>query len=69
MAEIVNLRIARKRKARQERQRAAEENRIRHGRTGNERRAAEVERDRLAAAHEAHRRRRPEEEPPGGGEG
>lgn len=69
MAEIVNLRIARKRKARQERQRAAEENRIRHGRTGNERHAAEVERDRLTAAHEAHRRQRPEDEPPGGGEG
>lgn len=63
MAEIVNLRMARKRKTRQDRQRAAEENRIRHGRTGNERRAAAVERDRSAAAHEAHRR----EQPPGDG--
>lgn len=64
MAEIVNLRNARKRKARQERQRVAEENRIRHGLPGHERRAAGVERERLAKTHEAHRRQPADDAPP-----
>lgn len=64
MAEIVNLRNARKRKARQERQRVVEENRIRHGLTGHQRRAAKVERERLAKAHEAHRRQPSDDAPP-----
>lgn len=64
MAEIVNLRNARKRKARQERQRVAEENRIRHGLAGHQRRAAEFERERLAKAHEAHRRQPADDAPP-----
>lgn len=69
MAEIVNLRIARKRKARQERRRVAEENRIRHGVAGHERRIAEAERERLAKAHEAHRRERVDDAMPGDPEG
>lgn len=61
MAEIVNLRTARKRKAREDDRRIAEQNRVRHGRSKDERRAAEAERDRASAAHDAHRRDRPSE--------
>ena len=62
MADIVNLRTARKRKAREEKERAAEENRVRHGLSGAERRAARVERERADAAHEAHRRDGPRDD-------
>lgn len=58
MAEIVNLRIARKRKARAEKEKAADENRVRHGLSKPQRIAAETMREREAALHEAHRRDR-----------
>lgn len=48
MAEIVNLRMARKARERREREAAAAANRAAHGRTTGERRAAEAERERLA---------------------
>lgn len=56
MADIINLRHARKQKARQEKERAASHNRALHGRS-----KAEKERDRLAADKaekfvEGHRR-------------
>lgn len=59
MAEIVSLRMARKQKARREKERAAEENRIRHGRAKAERQANEAIGQREEAAHEAHRREPP----------
>ena len=56
MAEIVNLRMARKRKARAERERTAETNRALHGLTRAEREKAKAE-DKTAARHlDAHRR-------------
>lgn len=55
MADIVNLRMARKRKARAEKERAADENRILHGRPGNEVATARMLRERMETAHEAHR--------------
>jgi Domain of unknown function (DUF4169) len=59
MAEIVNLRQARKRKARADKERAAEENRALHGRSKAEKlrdaEAARKSRDFL----EGHRRDRP----------
>ncbi|AMX93530.1 DUF4169 family protein [Mesorhizobium sp. M7A.F.Ca.CA.001.09.2.1] len=59
MAEIVNLRQARKQKARDEKLRAAEQNRALHGRS-----KAEKERDRVAADKSekfvaGHRREKP----------
>lgn len=56
MGDVVNLRLARKRMARAERERAADENRIRHGRTKTERSTAEAADERLRRLHEAHRR-------------
>lgn len=56
MAEIVNLRAARKRKQRDEKERRAEENRARHGRTKVEKLAEAAERERGAAALDGHRR-------------
>jgi hypothetical protein len=56
MAEIVNLRTARKRKTRAQKEKAAQENRVLHGRTRVEREVAEVLREREASTHEAHRR-------------
>jgi len=50
MGEIVNLRMIRKRRARAEKERLAEENRLRHGRT-----RAEREKERLGMAIEAAR--------------
>jgi predicted nucleic acid-binding protein len=59
MAEIVNLRQARKRKARANKERAAEENRILHGRSKSEKaRDAEVAR-KSRNFLEGHRRERP----------
>lgn len=58
MAEIVNLRMARKRKAREDRMRQADENRVRHGQTKAGRHAAETDARRQLATHEAHRRER-----------
>lgn len=67
MAEIINLRIARKRKARADAAADAAEARARHGRTKAERtleqaRAGKAERD-----VEAHRRERPVATLPGDG--
>lgn len=56
MAEIVNLRSARKQKARSEKERAAEANRALHGRTKAEKQAEASSRARDAATHEGHRR-------------
>lgn len=56
MAEIINLRMARKAKARQEAQSQAQANRASHGRTKAERQNAKDERTRLIKAVEAARR-------------
>lgn len=56
MADIVNLRQARKARKRVEQERAAEENRRAFGRTKAERQLQETERERAARAIEAHRR-------------
>jgi Domain of unknown function (DUF4169) len=56
MADIVNLRRARKDKARAEKEARATENRVKFGRTSEEKRLAEA-RERLAERQlEAHRR-------------
>lgn len=56
MAEIVNLRTARKRKERAEKERRADENRSLHGRTRAEKQSLAAERERARAAHDGHRR-------------
>ncbi len=56
MGEIVNLRMARKRKARAQTERAAEQNRITFGRTKQERAMTQAERDLAARQLDAHRR-------------
>ena len=47
MAEIINLRTARKARARADKEAAASANRLQHGRTGQEKRSARDERARL----------------------
>lgn len=54
-AKIVNLRRARKAKARAETAREAARNRVVHGRTKAQRRQAEAEAEREARAHDGHR--------------
>lgn len=66
MADIVNLRSVRKRKARDEKARKADENRARHGRTGAQKLAEKTERDREAAALDGHRREHPSGKDDGG---
>lgn len=56
MGEVVNLRLARKRKARADREKDAERNRIEHGVSRRQREAASAETDRSLRLHEAHRR-------------
>lgn len=56
MADIVNLRQARKRRSRSERERAAETNRLQHGRTGAEKKQSSLERDLSDKRLAAHRR-------------
>jgi hypothetical protein len=56
MGEVVNLRMARKRKAREDASRLAEQNRITHGRTKQERELTEAERALAAKKLEAHKR-------------
>lgn len=56
MAEIVNLRMARKRKARDARERQAQENRQLHGLTKTEREVARLVREREDTHLEGHRR-------------
>lgn len=55
MAEIVNLRQARKKKARGEKERIAEANRIHHGRSKAERRHTEALAEKSVAFIEGHR--------------
>ena len=55
MAEIVNLRMARKRAARAENERTADENRIRHGLPKSEKLARRAEKRRLDSHLEGHR--------------
>ncbi|MBK1663600.1 hypothetical protein CKO38_04465 [Rhodospirillum rubrum] len=68
MAEVINLRQARKRRVREERGREAEANRVRFGRPKAERQATTLERERAGKALEGHQRQRPEEGVGGGPE-
>ncbi len=63
MAEIVNLRRARKRRARQEAEQQAQQNRIAFGRTKAERSHTEAERDKAARTLDGHRLAPPDDEP------
>jgi hypothetical protein len=54
-ADIINLRRARKAKTRSEREKDAEQNRIRFGRSSAEKRKEADERDRAAAHLDRHR--------------
>jgi hypothetical protein len=56
LAEIVNLRMARKRRARIAREETAAENRALHSIPGRERRRAETQREIEERRHEANRR-------------
>lgn len=56
MAEIVNLRQARKKKARAEKERVAEQNRVTHGRSKAERQHAQTLAQKSTAFLEGHRR-------------
>lgn len=56
MAEIVNLRLARKRKAREDREKQAETNRQLHGQPVALRKARRAEDERATRALDAHRR-------------
>jgi len=56
MAEIVNLRLARKRKARADREQSAAENRARFGRAKADRKAEEATKALEARKLEGHRR-------------
>jgi hypothetical protein len=56
MAEIINLRRARKAKARDERAKTAEANRAAFGRTRAEKQTTAAERERAAKAIDAHKR-------------
>lgn len=55
MAEIVNLRQARKRKARADKERTAEQNRLDYGRTKSERDQQRLAGDRADRALDGHR--------------
>lgn len=63
MAEIVNLRRARKQRARQEAEQQAQQNRIAFGRTKAERNLTEAERDKAARTLDGHRLAPPDDEP------
>jgi len=56
MADIVNLRQARKRKARLERERTAEANRLKFGRSKADKEHDRLENARGERVHESHRR-------------
>lgn len=58
MGDVVNLRVARKQRARDDKVRRAEENRVRHGRSKAERARDRDAAERLDAHVEAHRRDR-----------
>lgn len=55
-ARIINLRTARKRKAREDAKAEADQNAVRHGRTRAEREATEAESTRIQRLHDGHRR-------------
>lgn len=61
MAEIVNLRMARKRKQRADAQSVAEENRLLHGRSKAEKRIAEAEQEAAVRHVDGHRRDVPDD--------
>ncbi|HEV2554784.1 MAG TPA: DUF4169 family protein [Bosea sp. (in: a-proteobacteria)] len=63
MAEIVNLRRARKQRARQDAEKQAQQNRIAFGRTKAERRLSEAERDKAGLTLDGHRLASPDDEP------
>lgn len=56
MAEIVNLRLARKQKARAEKETAAAQNRILHGRTKAEKQRSAIEKERAERHIDGHKR-------------
>ncbi|RST84848.1 DUF4169 family protein [Aquibium carbonis] len=60
MGEVVNLRMARKRHDRAEKERIAAENRVLHGRSKADRKVDEAERQRGSLLLDGHRRDRPE---------
>jgi hypothetical protein len=61
MAEIVNLRAARKRKAREDAERAAETNRVLSGRSKSEKQRDRLEKDKARAFVDGHRRDAPDD--------
>lgn len=63
MAEIINLRQARKQKARAEAEKTAAQNRIAFGRTKAERKLTEAERDKAARYVDGHKLDRRDDEP------
>jgi hypothetical protein len=56
VGDLINLRQVRKRKARADKDRVAEQNRLSHGRTKSERQRLEAEARRAAAFVDGHRR-------------
>ena len=62
MAEIVNLRMARKKAARERREELADKNRAAYSVPGRVRRAARAESDREQRILDGHRRQEPESE-------
>jgi hypothetical protein len=58
MSELINLRQARKRKRRDDKARAAESNRLAHGRTKSEKERTKLSQELEAKRLEAHRRDR-----------
>ncbi|NGN40953.1 DUF4169 family protein [Mesorhizobium sp. CGMCC 1.15528] len=60
MAEIVNLRQARKHKARADKERAAEQNRVLHGRTKSEKTEAKQSSEKAVRFIDGHKRERPD---------
>lgn len=59
MAEIINLRLARKARTRSKAAEQAAENRARHGRTATERQRQQAETERAASQLDAHLRDKP----------
>lgn len=55
MAEVINLRLARKTRSRSDAARQAAENRALHGQSGAERRRQKMEQEREAQQFDAHR--------------
>ena len=68
MAEIINLRQARKRVAKAKKEGRAEENRALHSLPARQRKATAARNERDKARHEAHRREQPDGNQPGDGD-